>query len=598
MNTVLKILLNLKNLLIVVLTPILLSPILAALGGQEASCAYVVMIMAVFWVTEALPISVTALLPVFMFPLVGVLSASDVGKVFFNDTTLMFIGGMIVAIAIEQWNIHKRIALVLLLVLGTKPVWLMLGIMVPTWFLSMWISNTATTSMMLPIANAILLQLKRTEDTKTNEEDEVLSIEMEDFKVVDVTPHGHVNEHVKHHVNNNMARVVDEISDTEEDKMISKEKEKSEDSEDAEWSRLAKALSLCIAYAANIGGTGSMIGSTPNLVLKGQIEKVYENLGKESSLTFTSWLAFGIPTSFVIMLLAWLWLQTFYLRCSIWTSVCRKGTESATSRIKQVIKEQYKKLGPVSFGQVAVSIHFLALAILWITRDFGGNYGWAHTFKDKFIRDSVPGLLVGCSLFIFPSSVLKIFSSDDSERKAGAKPLLSWKIFSTKMPWGIVFLLGGGYSMAKASQESGLSAWISSQLNALHHLESVSLVLAICFIMAAVTEVTSNAATCALFLPILGDLALTINADPLYIMLPAAIASSFAFMLPVATPPNAVIFSYGYIRVIDMAKCGFVLNIIAVLVLIASTETLGRAIFGFEPLSAELMQNTTLQTIT
>lgn len=596
MVAMLKTLSALKNILIVGLTPLILSPILFALGGQESSCAYVIMIMAVFWVTEALPISVTALLPVFMFPLAGVLSAKEVGKVFFNDTTLMFIGGMIVAIAIEQWNIHKRIALVLLLILGSKPVWLMLGLMVPTWFLSMWISNTATTSMMLPIVNAILLQLKQPQDEKTSEEEEVLSIEMEDFKVVDVTPHGHVKEHhAKHHVNNNTSASVDGMTET---KLLENENEGKEDTEDPEWSRLAKALSLCIAYAANIGGTGSMIGSTPNLVLKGQIEKVYEKLGKESRLTFTSWLGFGVPTSLVIMLLAWLWLQTFYLRCSIWTSICRKGAENATSRIKEVIREQYKKLGPVSFGQVAVIIHFLALALLWITRDFGGSYGWAHVFKDKFIRDSVPGVLVGCSLFIFPSSVFKIFSSDEAERKCGAKPLLSWKIFSTKMPWGIIFLLGGGYSMAKASQASGLSAWISSQLNALHHLQSVSLVLSICFIMAAVTEVTSNAATCALFLPILGDLAITINVDPLYVMLPAAIASSFAFMLPVATPPNAVIFSYGYIKVIDMVKCGFVLNIIGVLVLIASTETLGRAIFGFEPIATDLIQNITIPSMT
>ncbi|XP_053382205.1 Na(+)/citrate cotransporter-like isoform X2 [Mercenaria mercenaria] len=579
MGSMLMTILSLRNILIVVLTPLLLLPLLICIEGQESSCAYVMLIMAIFWVTEALPINVTALLPVFMFPAVGVMSAGDVGSVFFNSTTLMFIGGMTVAVAIEEWQIHKRIALKTLLTVGARPVWLMLGLMLTAWFLSIWISNTATTAMMLPIVTAILNELKGNKTYKKHESPESNQVELLLVKKADENGHIDFNEqadveiHVSaddgngHNKENGVIQVIDDDDDGEE--------------ADESWSRMSKALSLCIAYSANIGGTASMTGSTPNLVLKGQLEMVYGKLGKESPVTFGGWLLFGIPTTFVIVILSWLWLQAYFLRCRGWSGCCVKKDNVNESLVRQILKEQYKKLGSFSFGQIAVMFHLVAIALLWITRDMGGSSGWSGLFKDKFIKDSVPAIFVGCLLFIFPSQLPG--SQIDSNRESKfpmLKPLLTWKVFNAKMPWGIVFLLGGGFSMAKAAQVSGLSAWIGNQLSELTHLEPWFLNLVLCFIVAAVTEVTSNTATTSLMLPILADLSITIGIEPVYLMFSTAVASSFAFMLPVATPPNAVVFSYGFIKVIDMVKAGAMLNIIAVLVLVASNEFLGKLIFG------------------
>ncbi|KAL4218029.1 hypothetical protein ACF0H5_022767 [Mactra antiquata] len=573
MWSVLKFLSSIRNILIVILTPILLLPVTLSIPGQESSCAYVVIIMAVFWITEALPLNVTALLPIFMFPMVGVLSAGAVAKVFFTSTSLMFLGGMAVGVAIEEWDIHKRIALKILLLLGARPVWLMLGLMLTAWFLSMWISNTATVAMMLPIAMAILQQLK--ENTKLKQstnvdgtDEHLISSQNGNVKGdIELTDLNDIEKNCAPREINGKTRVDEDNNEMTQD----------ESKESAEWTRISKALCLCIAYAANVGGTASMTGSTPNLVLKGQLDTVYKDLDSKNPLTFSKWLAFGIPTSFVIVILSWLWLQVYFLRCRGWSG-CRKSEEEDDIAIRSILRAEYAKLGPFTFAQVSVLMHLILIALLWITRDMGGTIGWAGLFEDDFIKDSVPAVFVACLLFIFPSQIPSLQTG--TEESTPIKPLLSWKVFNAKMPWGVVLLLGGGFAMAKASQESGLSAWIGSQLMGLSHLDPWLLNLVICFIVAAATEVTSNTATTSLMLPIIAELSLKIGLDPLYLMYPISFAASFAFMLPVATPPNVVVFSSGYVRVIDMIKAGFVLNIIAVGVLVVFNEYLREALFG------------------
>lgn len=574
--------LSIRNILTVVLTPLLLLPVTLCIDGQEALCAYVMLIMAVYWVTEALPINVTALLPVFLFPLVGVMSADDVAKVFFNSTTLMFIGGMTVAVAIEEWNIHTRIALKILLTLGARPTWLLLGLMLTAWFLSMWISNTATTAMMLPIATAILNQLKDNRYNKTQGSSEDACVEL--LVVNNAGANGKVDF-------NDVADIELQVSsgqqisganlpvDADNNEITTNDTVK-DTTTDESWSRLCKALSLCIAYAANIGGTATMTGSTPNLVLKGHLEMVYGKMGKNSPVTFGKWMAFGVPTTLVMIILSWLWMNAYFLRSSGWSSCCGNKDKTNESVIRKILKDQYKKLGKFSFGQIAVLLHLLLIVLLWITRDVGGSFGWASLFKNKFIQDSVPAIFVACLLFIFPSELPKFHRQNNSgSERSPIKPLLSWKAFNSKMPWGIVFLLGGGFAMAKASQVSGLSVWIGDQLKSLTHLEPWLLNLIICFIVAAATEVTSNTATTSLMLPILSDMSLAIGLPPWYLMFSTASAASFAFMLPIATPPNAVVFSYGFVKVFDMVKAGFLMNVIAVGVLVVSNEFLGRLLF-------------------
>lgn len=359
-----------------------------------------------------------------------------------------------------------------------------------------------------------------------------------------------------------------------------------DEDDDQAFRQMCKCLTLSIAYAANTGGIGSLTGTGPNLVLVGQLDIVYERYKIRSPITFANWMGFGVPTSLAMVLITWLWLQIVYLGFR----GCRSRTDpEKDERVRVVIRQQYQKLGPISFGQGAVMAHFLCLAILWITRDLGGEFGWGMIFKDKYIKDAVPAVMISCLLFVFPSEIPKIFCSRSSERSRQLKPLMNWGAAVSKVPWGVVFLLGGGFAMAHASEQSGLSSWVGKQLTVLDYLEPWVLNLVLCYIVAALTEVTSNTATCTLMMPILANLAIHLKQNPLYLMFPTAIATSFAFMLPVATPPNAVVFSYGYLRVIDMVKTGMMMNILCVLLLIASTETIGNAIFDFHTIPQAIL---------
>ncbi|XP_011440239.4 solute carrier family 13 member 2 isoform X1 [Magallana gigas] len=549
-RNILNLVFSVRNLLTIVITPIILLPILLLVEGNEAKCAYCIIVMAVYWITEALPIAVTSLLPIILFPMVGLLSAKDVSNKYLNDTAMLFVGGLIVAAAIEYWNIHKRLALRVLMLVGSEPRWLMFGMMLPTWFLSMWISNTATTAMMIPIANAVLVQLKETKDIENSDA-------AEDVELTE---------------QNGVTIIRDEKTNTSR-------KIRENEIENPEYLRMCKALSLGIAYAANCGGVASLTGTNPNVIMKGVADKVFQSRNATSPVTFASWIQFCLPISALIVAFIWLWLQFIFLRC-------RRSTNSPeqAQRVKAVIRREYKNLGPVSFAQGAVIVHFVILAVLWITRDLGGAGGWGRIFPPKTVTDSTPSILVSISLFLFPAVLPWKFS--DRYHGKSVPALLPWKAAEKMVPWGVVLLLGGGFALAHGSQVSGLSDWLGCELRVFKDFEPWVMNLVLCYIVAAATEVTSNTAICSLMMPIMSELAMTLGVNPLYFMFPTAIATSFAFMLPVATPPNAVIFSYGYVKVADMAMAGFIINIVAVLVLVLATETWGDAIFGFHTLPA------------
>ncbi|XP_061196491.1 Na(+)/citrate cotransporter-like [Saccostrea echinata] len=549
----LNLIFSVRNILLIIITPIILLPILLLVEGNEAKCAYCIIVMAIYWITEALPIAVTSLLPIIMFPMVGLLSAKDVSNKYLNDTAMLFVGGLIVAAAIEYWNIHKRLALRVLMLVGSEPRWLMFGMMLPTWFLSMWISNTATTAMMIPIANAVLVQLKETRDLEnTDIEDElVVQVEMSE-------QNGSLKE--KDQKTNKIERL-----------------SQNEKTESPEYLRMCKALSLGIAYAANCGGVASLTGTNPNVIMKGVADKIFQERNGTSPVTFATWIQFCLPISAIVVAFIWLWLQFVFLRCRT-----TKSTPEQAQRVKDVIRREYSKLGPVSFAQGAVIAHFVLLAVLWITRDLGGVGGWGRIFPPKTVTDSTPSILISISLFLFPTVIPWRFSGKHHSKSVPA--LLPWKAAEKMVPWGVVLLLGGGFALAHGSKVSGLSDWLGCELSVFKDFEPWVMNLVLCFIVAAATEVTSNTAICSLMMPIMSELALTLGVNPLYFMFPTAIATSFAFMLPVATPPNAVVFSYGYVKVADMAMAGLLINVVAVFVLVLGTETWGEAIFGFHTL--------------
>ncbi|XP_060071029.1 Na(+)/citrate cotransporter-like [Ylistrum balloti] len=516
---------RLRQLLIVVLAPILLLPIVFAAEGKESKCGYIILLVAIFWITEALPIAVTALLPVILFPMVGIMNAKDISTAYVNDTSMLFVGGLILAYAIEQWNIHKLFALRVLLWFGSEPHWLMLGMMLPTWFLSMWMSNTATSVMMLPIANAVLQQLK------------TIRIAEEDIGIEDASPTFHQNtQHKAGELYDN------DIFETENGSESNQERQA-----DKTHLNLCKALSMSICYAANIGGIASLTGTGVNVIMKGQTD----------------------------------------------ISLCKKQSKEISIGIRNVLLREYQDLGSITFAQGAVIGHFVAMSLLWITRDLGGVGGWKNVFPEKTVTDSTPCILVACSLFFFPANLPEILRCG-LNRTVTAKPLITWKQAERNISWGIIWLFGGGFALAKGSQETGLSDWISQKLSVFGGLEIWLLNIVLCYIVAAFTEVTSNSATATLMLPIVARLGLKLEVNPLYLVLPVTIAASISFMLPVATPPNAVVFSYGYVKVIDMIKTGLLMNIVPIPIVVFLTEYLGNSIFDLKTFPMGFKNSTAL----
>ena len=423
--------------------------------------------IAIWWITEAAPISVTALLPIILFPLTGGLDLKTTTAAFGHKFIFLFIGGFILAIAIEKWNLHKRIALNIIRLVGTNKSNIILGFMIATAFLSMWISNTATSVMMLPVALAIIAQLKDNPQTLENE---------------NIT--------------------------------------------------FGKALMLAIAYSASIGGMATLIGTPPNLVFAGVIKTNYN-----IEITFLEWMSFGLPVSIILLTICWAYLTKYAFKF--------KSKEFSSG--KDEINNQIKSLGEISYEEKTVLIVFIFTALLWIIQSF--------VLKKLIpnIDDTIIAIISAVTLFILPTRDIK-------------STILKWED-TTKLPWGILLLFGGGMALAKGFDSSGLAVWIGNQLTS---LESFPFILLLFILIASVnflTEITSNLATTAMILPVLVSLSTVINIHPYYLLIGATVAASCAFMLPVATPPNAVVFGSKLLTINDMVKKGFWMNLISIFVL-------------------------------
>ncbi len=428
-----------------------------------ASTAWV----AIWWITEAMPISVTALLPIILFPLTGGLSLTETTASFGHKYIFLYIGGFILAIAIEKWNLHKRIALSIINFVGTDVVRIILGFMIATAFMSMWISNTATTVMMLPIGMAIVKQLENNPATEENEN------------------------------------------------LI-----------------FGKALMLAIAYSATVGGIATLVGTPPNLVLAGVVQEIY---GME--ITFSKWFMFGLPISIALLIICWIYLTRFAFRF--------KQKEFPGGRAE--VKKQLDELGSISFEEKIVLAVFIFTAFCWITRSF------LITQFIPAIDDTIIAMFSAILLFLLPA-------------KEKGERIINWEE-AVRLPWGILLLFGGGMALAAGFQSSGLAKWIGGQITL---LQGISIILVVFILIAAVnflTEITSNLATTAMLLPILAPMALTIDVHPFLLMVAATVAASCAFMLPVATPPNAVVFGSGYLKIPDMVKTGIWMNIMSICLL-------------------------------
>lgn len=428
-----------------------------------ASVAWV----AIWWVTEAIPIYVTALLPLILFPLTGGLSLTETATSYGHKYIFLYMGGFILAIAIEKWNLHRRIALTIINLIGTNVINIILGFMLATAFLSMWISNTAAAVIILPIAMAIVYQLNDNPDTEKNEN-----------KI------------------------------------------------------FGKALMLAIAYSASIGGIATLIGTPTNLVLAGVVQTTF---GKE--ITFSEWFVLGFPIAMILLFLCWYYLTRFAFTFK------QKDFPGGRSEISA----RLKALGKMGYEEKSVLVVFAVTAFAWIARSF-----LLQRFIPK-MDDTIIAMMTVVILFLLPT------------REKG-KRLMDWQD-AVKLPWGILLLFGGGLTLALGFDTSGLALWIGSKLSALQVLPFFLLLMILISIVNFMTEITSNIATTAILLPVLVSLAPVLGVHPYYLMIAATLAASCAFMLPVATPPNAVVFGSGYLEMQDMVKKGFWLNIISILIL-------------------------------
>lgn len=437
--------------------------------------------IAIWWIFEVTDISVTALLPIVLFPLSGALDIQTTTAAYGHKYIFLYMGGFILAITIEKWNLHKRIALNIIDVIGTGISRIMLGFMLATAFMSMWISNTATTVMMLPIGLAIITQLR--DDPETEENENTL---------------------------------------------------------------FGKALMLSIAYSASIGGMATLFGTPPNLVFAGVVQEVY---GIE--IGFGQWFVFGLPISIILLIICWLYLSNYAF------SFKMDEFPGGKAKIKSLLNE----LGAWSVEEKRVVIIFASTALLLIFRQ------QLQLLIPK-LDDTVIALGMGLLLFLIPSS------------KKG-EVLLTWKE-AVKMPWGVIILFGGGMALAAGFQQSGLASWIGNQFELLQILPVFLLILILIAAVNFLTEITSNLATTAMLLPILAPMALSINVHPYILLVSATVAASCAFMLPVATPPNAIVFGSGYLKIPDMIKTGFWMNLISIFLLTFIVYFILEGLWGFD----------------
>ncbi|XP_054481491.1 Na(+)/citrate cotransporter-like isoform X1 [Anoplopoma fimbria] len=623
---------RLRGVVVLVCSPFILLPL--ALSTTEAACAYVIALMALYWCTEVLPLAVTALLPTILFPILGIMESKDVCMQYLKDTNMLFVGGLMVAVAVEHWNLHKRIALRVLLLVGVRPALLMLGFMGVTAFLSMWISNTATTAMMVPIVQAVLDQLHGNVDPESSSKTQTGSVDLHQehkektsstLQTVagNILENGQNGETFTQSHSEESSNIQDDSSSegqtdggeivkpTPQDKPPSDgtnsgpgesteeihcavvsvenvccpmELEELSDEEE-ERRKLSKGLLLCVCYSASIGGIATLTGTGPNLVLMGQMSQLFPRNG--DVINFASWFAFAFPTMVLTLTMAWFWLQFLYIGCNLRrTWGCGKVQSKKERAAYEVIRNEYRRLGPVSYGELNVLALLILMVALWFTRDPRFMDGWATNVfnaKAEFVTDATVALFVAVLLFVLPSEPPRCFWRSDTESQVSRGPapaLLTWQVTQKKMPWNIVLLLGGGFALAKGSEESGLSLWLGAQMTPLHSIPPWAIAVVLCLLVATFTECTSNVATATLFLPILASMSQSIGLNPLYVMIPCTLSASFAFMLPVATPPNAIVFSYGYLKVSDMAKTGVVMNVIGISCISLAINSWGHMIFG------------------
>lgn len=468
-----------------------LAPFLLSMPSPARNTLAATILMAAWWMTVAIPIPATSLLPLVLFPLLGILPSGVTAANYANNNIFLFMGGFILALGIQRWGLHRRIALNVVRVLGTNPSRMVLGFMIATAFLSMWISNTATALMMLPIALAVVSSLRERGDESRHR-------------------------------------------------------------------GFAPALLLGVAYSASIGGLATPIGTPPNISFLRILEILYP---EAPTFSFGRWLMAFLPLMAIFLPIAWLVVTR-------WTQRLERRAVGAG---REVIRRELVRLGAMRPAERRMLWIFAATALLWITRsglDLGGLYvpGWADLLErglglshlSTHLHDATVAMVMAVLTFLVPG---------DRDERGRSRKLMDWET-AVELPWGILLLFGGGFALALAFRDSGLSEFLGESFaGGIRGLHPLLLVAAVCMLMTFLTEVTSNTATTEVMLPVLAGTASAMGANPLLLMIPATLSASCAFMLPIATPPNAIVFGSGEIEMREMIRAGILLNLIGVLLI-------------------------------
>ncbi|KYO36543.1 hypothetical protein Y1Q_0024257 [Alligator mississippiensis] len=587
---VMKELLRARNLLLVVLIPLLLLPLPLLYPSSEASCAYVLIVTAVYWVSEAVPLGAAALVPAFLYPLFGVMKSSEVAAEYFKNTTLLLLGVICVAASVEKWNLHKRIALRMVMMAGAKPGMLLLCFMCCTTILSMWLSNTSTTAMVMPIVEAVLQELVNAE-----EECEVISTSGNTISE-EKEPNGLSENHGQTSLElifiNEDATTTDFSSLMHTKTQILVLPPNSRDLDLSTKYRyqsrhdhmVCKCLSLSISYAATIGGLTTIIGTSTSLIFLEHFNSHYPNA---EVVNFGTWFLFSFPISLIMLVLTWFWMHWLFLGCNFkeTCSVSKKKKTKREELSEKRIREEYEKLGNISYPEMVTGFFFILMTLLWFTREPGFVPGWSSFFEKKGYRtDATVSVFLGFLLFLIPAKKPRFGKKEEGDGENSAninsmEPIITWKDFQKTMPWEIVVLVGGGYALAAGCKTSGLSTWIGRQMLSLSSLPYWAVTLLACILVSMVTEFVSNPATITIFLPILCSMSETLHINPLYTLIPVTMCISFAVMLPVGNPPNAIVFSYGHCQIKDMVKAGLGVNLIGLVVVLIAINTWGISLF-------------------
>ncbi|KAI1711531.1 sodium:sulfate symporter transmembrane region domain-containing protein [Ditylenchus destructor] len=498
---------------------------------KESLCAFVLILMGFLWITETIPLAATALLPVVLYPLFGIITAEETSQEYMTDTVFILMGSLIMGIAVQITNLHERIALRILLLTGTSPRWIMLGFQLSSSLISMWMSNTGTTAMMIPILMKVICELERCyrlENECDNKLDRILaSYESEDLDEAEL-----LNADPKH-------------------------------------LKIYKGLLLCVAYSATIGGVGTLIGSGPQLVLMDHMNKLYP---RECPLTFVNWMLFGMPAVILMELFCWMWLQVLFIGF-------RKDNKEAGESVHRTIRKRYENLGSLryfSFAEISVLACFVIEALLWATSNPGFVSGWDELFPKagdctkncKYVTNGTVAISVALLLFIIPRE-----NPFGSQPGVGSlSPILTWPDVHKHFSWGTMIMIAGSFAMSRGVEKSELNHVLENQLRTFSENLPELLFISLAALMAAIlTDFASNTAAASILLPVLEITAKSKKVNPLLYSLPTVLCCSFDFMLPAGNPPNAIVFSTGLLRIREMACAGLVLNCFGLVLSIAMT---------------------------